>query len=145
MNNTIAIKHKESISKYIETNRTKIDEALISLRLMKQIDSFIEYKNINQKQLAIDLDISPAFISQLMSGVKKINTSFINRFEKTYNVKFKFIIQENEAEYIFIESILSSNEISFHFKKNNFSSIENIQNSSFSFNSNDNVIEIQHK
>ncbi len=81
-----------SLNSYIENNRTKIDEALVSLRLMKEVDDFLEINNISQRDFASKIGYSEAFISQLMSGSKKINTSFINRLEKRYDLKINFKI-----------------------------------------------------
>lgn len=90
-----------SIQPYLDANRTKLDESLVSLRLMKEIDDFIEINDINQKDLASKLGYSNAYISQLMAGVKKINTSFINRFEKKFNlqIEFKIKCKENSSYY----------------------------------------------
>jgi transcriptional regulator with XRE-family HTH domain len=94
-----------NISSYIDNNRTKLDEALVSLRFMKQIDDFLAIHNLNQKDLAYDLNVSAAFISQLMAGTKKINTPFINKFEKKYDVEFKLMICYNNSQYSITEGI----------------------------------------
>ena len=104
MNNKL-VKQELSIQSYVEKNRNKLDESLVSLRLMKEIDLFLDVNNISNKSLAYDLGYSESFVSQLMSGVKKINTSFINKFEKEYNVKIKFSIQEEENSFISIYSM----------------------------------------
>lgn len=94
------------IQSYIDMNREKIDESLVSLRLMKEIDIYLDTHNISNKLLANDLGYSESFISQLMSGVKKINTSFINKFEKKYNVYFNFsiIVEKKEANIFSVPS-----------------------------------------
>lgn len=86
------------IQSYIDTNREKIDESLVSLRLMKEIDNFTEFNKISNKDLAFGLGYSESYISQLMSGVKKFNASFINKFEKKYEVKvdFKILLNSND-------------------------------------------------
>jgi transcriptional regulator with XRE-family HTH domain len=81
------------LSSYVEDNRTKIDESLVSLRLMKEIDDFLEINQINHRDFADNVGYSESYISQLMSGVKKFNSSFINRFEKKFNLKIEFKIQ----------------------------------------------------
>lgn len=101
------IKKDFSIQSYVDGNRDKLDEALVSLRFMKEIDLFLEANNISNKKLAIDLGYSESFISQLMSGVKKINVSFINKFEKNYNVKINFSIQDKREEHILSKSSMS--------------------------------------
>lgn len=85
-----------SIQSYIDSNREKIDESLVSLRFMRQVDEFLDYKNLSNKDLSVALGYSESFVSQLMSGTKKINTSFISKFENRYNVKVDFKIYINE-------------------------------------------------
>ncbi len=78
---------------YVNENREKIDESLVSLRLMKEVDDFLCLNNINQRDFARDLEYSEAYISQLMSGTKKFNASFINKLEKLYNIIIEFNIK----------------------------------------------------
>lgn len=85
-----------SIQSYIDEYREKIDESLVSLRLMKEIDEFLDVRGISQREFATNLGCSEAYISQLMSGTKKFNTSFINKFEKRYDVEIKFRIRSKE-------------------------------------------------
>ncbi|RCW89789.1 helix-turn-helix domain-containing protein [Winogradskyella arenosi] len=90
-----------SFDSYLKKNRTKIDESLVSLRFMKEVDYFLDYNKITQRKLADDIGCTEAYISQLMSGVKKINTSFINKLEKHYEVKVEFkILPKKECNYI---------------------------------------------
>ncbi len=85
-----------SIQSYIDKNREKIDESLVSLRLMKEIDEFLDIRGISQREFALNLGCSEAYISQLMSGTKKINASFINKVEKRYGVEINFRIMTKE-------------------------------------------------
>ncbi|MDI9365070.1 MAG: helix-turn-helix transcriptional regulator [Flavobacterium sp.] len=95
------IVNKFSIQSYANNNRTKLDESLVSLRFMKEIDRFLDYKKISNKELALKLNYSESYISQLMSGIKKINTSFINKFENAFSTKFDVkIYLKNETEYL---------------------------------------------
>lgn len=108
MNNLVEV--MLPIQSYIDKNREKIDESLVSLRLMKEVDMFLDANNIPNKLLAKDLGYSESFISQLMSGVKKINTSFINKFEKNYKVRVIFsIVKEDEKD----DNIISISSKSF--------------------------------
>ena len=81
------------LNSYVDTNRDKIDSALVSLRIIKQIDNFMDYHEISQKNLSNKLDVSESYVSQLMSGTKKINVNLISKFEKRYNVEFDFKIK----------------------------------------------------
>lgn len=92
------ITNKFSIQSYIDENREKIDESLVSLRLMKELDRFLDYENLSNKDLANKLGYSESYVSQLMSGVKNINVSFINKFEKKFSKKIHFKIILNEEE-----------------------------------------------
>ena len=73
-------------------NRTKIDEALVSLRLMKQIEVFLETNKISLVEFAEDLEVSIKYINKLMDGSKHIDIVFINKFEKKYLLEIKFTI-----------------------------------------------------
>lgn len=89
------------LKSYIDDNRSKIDESLVSLRFMKEVDDFLDFNDISQRKLAEDIGYTEAYISQLMSGVKKINTSFINKFEKKYDIKVEFKIRpKRDFNYI---------------------------------------------
>ena len=90
-----------SIQSYIDNNREKIDESLVSLRVMKEVDRFLDYEKLSNKDLAIKLGYSEPYVSQLMSGVKNMNVSFINKFEKCFDAKFDFkIYLKNEEVYL---------------------------------------------
>lgn len=102
---------EKSISSYLANNRTNIDESLVSLRFMKEIDDFLHYNNLNQKDLAKELDVSQAFISQLLSGTKKINVGFINKFEKRFDIEFKLNLKNNNSKYTVVEIVDSSIQI----------------------------------
>ena len=100
MKNPVHISSK-SLNSYIEDNRTKIDEALVSLRLMKEVDDFLDVNNISQRDFASNIGYSEAFISQLMSGTKKFSASFINRLEKNYRLKVDFKIRtKNDSDFV---------------------------------------------
>lgn len=121
-----------SMQSYIDSNRTKLDESLVSLRLMKEIDDFLEINNVNQRDFASCLGYSEAYISQLMSGTKKFNTSFINKLEKKYNLEVNFKINCKKESNYFSKISNSSVEISINIFTNrstisteNFYSIEN--------------------
>ncbi len=91
---------KNNINTFIAVNRTKLDESLVSLRLMKEVDDFMDNNKISQREFAEFLGYSEAFVSQLMSGTKKMNTSFINRLEKTFDVIVKFnISRKTDGDY----------------------------------------------
>ena len=90
-----------SFDSYLSKNRTKIDESLVSLRFMKEVDNFLDFNKITQRKLAEDIGCTEAYVSQLMSGVKKINTSFINKLEKRYEVKVEFkLLPKKKCDYI---------------------------------------------
>lgn len=95
------VAQKFSIQSYIDKNREKIDESLVSLRVMRQIDKFLDYEKLTNKDLAVQLGYSESYISQLMTGVKNVNVSFINKFEKIFEAKLDFkIYLKNEENYL---------------------------------------------
>jgi transcriptional regulator with XRE-family HTH domain len=126
-----------SLSSYIENNRMKIDEALVSLRLMKEVDDFLEINKISQRDFADNIGYSEAFVSQLMSGTKKFNTSFINRFEKVYDIEIDFRIKSKHTSN-FISKISNSHiEININIlgltRSENIFSLENKSNEFYEF------------
>ncbi len=91
---------KNNINSFIIQNRTKLDEALVSLRLMKEVDDYLDQNEISRREFAKFLGYSEAFVSQLMSGTKKVNASFINRLEKSFDIIVKFdIVQKSKSDY----------------------------------------------
>ena len=122
-----------SIQSYIDKNRDKIDESLVSLRIMKEVDKFLDYKKLSNKDLSIQLGFSESYISQLMSGVKSINVSFINKFEKCFATKFDFkIYLENEE--IFLQRLDEKVQFNLNISFNMF--FVNKESSKFSFTQN---------
>lgn len=98
------VNQRFSIESYVDKNREKIDESLISLRLMKEVDRFLDYEKLSNKDLATKMGYSESYISQLMSGVKNVNVSFINKFEKCFESKFDFKIYLKK-EKVFLQKL----------------------------------------
>lgn len=129
-----------SLQSYIDANRTKLDEALVSLRLMKEIDDFLEMNNVSQRELAKCLGYSEAYISQLMAGTKKFNISFLNNFENNFDVEVNFKIKCKAESSYFSKPSNSSIQISVHFhgahSSNSVYSLENHYDEFFQCNDN---------
>lgn len=85
-----------NILDFLSDNRTEIDESLVSLRYMRKIEEFLQTNKSTKRDLALKLEYSESYISQLMTGTKKINVSFINKFENRYNVHFDVVIKHKE-------------------------------------------------
>lgn len=131
---------KFSLDSKIEEKRNKIDEVLVSLRFLKKIDDFLIETNCSKRELANKLNCSESYISQLMAGTKKINVSFINKFEKYFNIEFEVKLRDlNKCvkihDFSNIQMINSSNEvISFknsHNKHSNYVFIKKTSSNDF--------------
>lgn len=122
-----------SIQSYLDKNREKIDESLVSLRIIKEVDKFLDYEKLNNKDFAIKLGFSESYISQLMSGVKNVNVSFINKFEKCFNAKIDFKIYLKE-ENVFLHKL--DERVNFNLNINFNMFIVNEENLKFSFTQN---------
>lgn len=122
-----------SIESYVDKNREKIDESLISLRLMKEVDRFLDYEKLSNKDLAIKMGYSESYISQLMSGVKNVNVSFINKFEKCFESKFDFKIYLKK-EKVFLHKLEERTQFNIDIHVNMFFLKE--EHSVFSFTQN---------
>ena len=53
------------------------------------------------------MNVSEAYISQLMSGVKKLNMEFIKNFEKSFDVEMKITIISDDQKYTTVEWVKS--------------------------------------
>jgi transcriptional regulator with XRE-family HTH domain len=133
------IEQSNSLSSYRENNRTKIDEALVSLRLMKEVDDFLDINEISQRDFASNIGCSEAFISQLMSGTKKFNASFLNKFEKFYDIKVDFKIKSKISSDFISKMSNAHIEININIldstRSNNFYSLESRADDFSEFNS----------
>ena len=129
----LKIFEQNSLNSYVDNNREKIDAALVSLRIIKQIDNFLDYNELNQKDLANKLEVSEAFVSQLMSGSKKINVQILNKFEKQFNVEFEFKLRSKNSMYSLVEVV--NNTIELKSFRPEFSTIKN-----FCFSNNSNSV-----
>ena len=129
----LKIFEQNSLNSYVDNNRDKIDAALVSLRIIKQIDNFLDYNDLNQKDLANKLEVSEAFVSQLMSGSKKINVQILNKFEKQFNVEFEFKLRSKNSMYTVVEVVNKAIELKSI--RSEFSSVR-----TFCFSSNSNSI-----
>ncbi len=135
-----------SIQSYIDKNREKIDESLISLRLMKEVDRFLDYEKLSNKDLALKMGYSESYISQLMSGVKNVNISFINKFEKCFDAKFDFkIYLKNEK--VFLHRLDERTQFNININLNMFLIREDHSMFSFTQNSKSmfNVTDVEYK
>lgn len=131
--NNLNIFEQNSLNSFVDNNREKIDVALVSLRIIKQMDDFLDANDINQKELATKLKVSEAYISQLMSGSKKINVQMINNFEKNFDVEFEFKLKNKNSMFSFFEVVNKSIEIKSF--RPEFTSVR-----TFSLNSNSNSV-----
>lgn len=75
----------------------KINESLLSLRFMKQIDDYLETYGDKNKDLASKLQYSESYVSQLMTGCKNVNVSFLNKVEQLYDVYFEIKLIEKKV------------------------------------------------
>lgn len=110
------------LTKHIDSNRNKIETALVSLRFVKEIDVFLYNNNLTQKEFADKMNVSGSYISQLMTGTKRINMEFIKNFEKYFNIEFKISLTSVNSEYSIIEMV--NNPIQLKSNREQFSVFE---------------------
>lgn len=127
------VTQKFSIQSYIDRNRDKIDESLVSLRIMKEVDKFLDYEKLSNKDLAFHLKYSESYISQLMSGVKSVNVSFINKFEKCFDAKFDLKIYLKKED-VFLHKLDEKVQFNLNINLNMF--FVNEERSTFTFTQN---------
>lgn len=125
---------QNQVSDYLKSNRDKLETSLVSLRFMKEIDNFIYFNDLSQRKFAEKMNVSEAYVSQLMSGVKRLNMEFIKNFEKSFKVEMKVSIISEDPAYTTVQWV-NSDPLRFETKRVGRSKIE-----AFSFyNNSDNV------
>jgi transcriptional regulator with XRE-family HTH domain len=86
-----------------EGERTKHEADMLSLKIALQITNYMEERGLSKKELASIIGTSPAYITQILRGDKRINMVFLAKLVKKLNVNcnFKFeAIQESDADML---------------------------------------------
>lgn len=116
------LKVNNEFTDFLDKNRDKLETSLVSLRFMKEIDDFIYFNDLTQRNFAAKMNVSEAYVSQLMSGVKRLNMGFLKNFEKSFNVEMKVKIVSEDPEYTTVEWI-NSDPVQLSTKMNDRSQI----------------------
>lgn len=89
-----------------EEDKYEAYEEYLRIRILNEIQRMMKRRNYTKAKLAIDLAISPSFVTQLFSGNKSINLKMMARIEKILD--FRFTIK---ADYIETSSLKEYKEI----------------------------------
>lgn len=71
-----------------EAERIEIKASFIQIDILKEVNDFMEAKNISRTELAKKLKKSKSFISQLFSGDKQLNLKMIAQLQEILDAKF---------------------------------------------------------
>lgn len=69
---------------------------MISLRIALEIKRVLEDKHISKKDFAKLIDTSPAYVTQVLRGDKKINMVFLAKVVKKLNITFDFRFKDHD-------------------------------------------------
>ncbi|HNX37691.1 MAG TPA: helix-turn-helix transcriptional regulator [Candidatus Cloacimonadota bacterium] len=67
---------------------------MISLKIALQLSEYIEEKGISKKEVAKLIGTSPAYITQIMRGDKRINMAFLAKITDALNLRIDFLFRE---------------------------------------------------
>ena len=90
----------DKLNKMLEFNsereRSRLEEELLNLKFIASIEEIMDQKDVNRTELAILLNSSKSYVSQLFSGYKMINIKTLSKIQKTLNVTFRIQVIDNK-------------------------------------------------
>lgn len=86
----------EEILSFKDSNEKIEHEAdMISLKIAIRISEYLEERAISKKDLAKLMGTSPAYITQILRGDKRINMIFLARLMDSLDLRFDFTLRDN--------------------------------------------------
>lgn len=86
----------EEILSFKDSNEKIEHEAdMISLKIAIRISEYLEERAISKKDLAKLMGTSPAYITQILRGDKRINMIFLARLMDALDLRFDFTLRDN--------------------------------------------------
>jgi|GEM_PF-6451610 len=98
----------------LEKQDSKMNEAMVSLRVMRQIDDYLTYLEMTNREFADRLEVNESYISQLMTGTRRVNIAFLNKIEEVFNVKFIFKIDHKKTSLSMTQDEFGRYEFKHH-------------------------------
>ena len=75
-----------------DKEKLELEAKMIQLDFIARLQELMKYKNINsKKELAVLLDTTPSFISQLFSAEKLINLKHLAKLQRALGIKYAII------------------------------------------------------
>ena len=72
-----------------ERERLRHDAQLISFRFLSEVQNACDKRNLNMKELAELVGVSPSYITQPFNGDKAVNMSILAKFQRKLDIHFK--------------------------------------------------------
>lgn len=72
-----------------EKDRAEHEADMLSLKIALEIKNHLDEKGLSKKDLAKLMDTSPAYITQVLRGDKRINMLFLAKLQKVLDVKLE--------------------------------------------------------
>ncbi len=80
-----------------ENERAEHEADMLSLKIAIEIKNHLDEKGLNKKDLARLMDTSPAYITQVLRGDKRINMLFLAKLQKVLDVKLEIRLNDKSG------------------------------------------------
>ncbi len=71
-----------------DEEKLQFEAEMLHLNTMKMVEKLMQEKKMNKKELAVELQTSPSFITQLFTADKLINYKILAKLQRIFNVNF---------------------------------------------------------
>jgi transcriptional regulator with XRE-family HTH domain len=90
-----------------DNERIEHEADMLSLKIALEVTNYLEEKGFTNKELASMVGTSPAYITQILRGDKRINMVFLAKLVQKLNVNGDFKIEANEEGEAKLKCILT--------------------------------------
>jgi ribosome-binding protein aMBF1 (putative translation factor) len=70
------------------------DSKILMFKFLSIIEEEMEKRNMNKKDLAIELGTSASYITQLFRGTKNVNLIKLAQFQRLFNIEFDITVMK---------------------------------------------------
>jgi len=95
MNSTDKLNWEKLFAFSDDNERTEHEADMLSLKIALEINTLLEEKGISKKEFAVMMDTSPAYITQVLRGDKRVNMLFLAKLQKALGVKLEISFSNN--------------------------------------------------
>lgn len=97
MNSTDKLNWEKLFAFSDDNERTEHEADMLSLKIALEINTLLEEKGISKKEFAVMMDTSPAYITQVLRGDKRVNMLFLAKLQKALGVKLEISLKSGST------------------------------------------------